>query len=360
MQETIYKKKNILITIPDLYSKGGVSAFLNSLFEGFENFNDIHFIPLEIGGHGKNILGVISDQLSLNRLLKENSNIDLAFLNPSLFIKSFFRDGVFAKQLVKKDVPFVVFFHGWDLEFEKKIDKRFVNFFLNSFGKAEKIFILSPDFRDKILEWGYRGEIIVETTMVENSLLQQNYVSSFNEDKIKILFLSRIVKEKGIFEMIEAFENISKIIDDIELVIAGDGEDFQELKRRVSDIKNIQMVGEVRGEEKISLFKESDIYCLPSYSEGLPISVLEAMLFGLPVITTRVGGLKSFFKNEEMGYLIEPKGIDELEEKMKILILDRTRRLKMRKFNLKYAQNHLTTSVVTKRIYKHLKDILEC
>jgi glycosyltransferase involved in cell wall biosynthesis len=346
---------NILLTTPNLSTVGGVSNFLNSLLLSFKRFDDIDFKPLQIGGHGKNLFGAISDQWNFYNALR--GDIDLAFINPSLLSKSFFRDGVFAKQLGRKGVPFVVFFHGWDLEFEKRVEKSFVSFFLNSFGLAKKIFVLSSDFRDKILEWGYRGEVVIETTMVDSSLVE-SLPTQRETNSVKILFLSRIVREKGIFEILEAFKNICKRRDGIELIIAGDGEDFEELQSRASQIENIRVVGYVEGDEKSRLFEESDIYCLPSYSEGLPVSVLEAMFFGLPIIATRVGGLKSFFREREMGYLVEPKKIKELEQRVEELILDSKNRKRIGEFNAQYAQKNLTDKVVTNRIYSHIKELI--
>lgn len=352
---------NILITVPKLSSSGGVSNFWNSLFSAFESFKDINFEVLEIGGHGKNILGPLKDQFRFHNKLKKD--INLAFLNPSLLSKSFFRDGLFAKQLVRNNQDFVVFFHGWDLSFQEKVTRKYQRFFQNTFGQAKKIFVLSSEFELQLLKWGYKGDIIVQVTTVDASL-----ASNFSLDKkiskqdlsqqIKILFLSRIVREKGVFELIEAFKLLEKKMNNLKLLIAGDGEDFETLKHRVCNERNIELFGNVEGAKKIKLFEESDIFVLPSYSEGLPIAVLEAMLFALPVITTRVGGLKSFIQEGEMGYLIEPKNIEEIEEKLELL-LNENRIQKISKFNHAYAHKHLINNVVAKKIHIHLEGLLK-
>ncbi len=349
----------ILVTVPNLATLGGVSTFWNSLLLAFQKFKDIEFVPLEIGGHGKNPVTPLLDQWNFNKSLK--SDIELVFLNPSMVIKSFFRDGFFAKQLNAKKVPFVVFFHGWDLDFEKSVDKHHVNFFLNSFGKAETIFVLSKDFKDKIISWGYQGRVVVETTMVDETLIsnftmEKRVEALATKKRIKILFLARIVREKGVFRTIEAFKNLSKDIDNIELVIAGDGEALDEVKALTSDIENISVLGRVQGQEKIDIFKNSDIYVFPTnYGEGLPISVLEAMLFGMAVITTHDGGLKYFFEDHKMGYVVDPTDISALEKCMRELVLDREKMLEFGKFNFDYAQKYLTNSTIAQRLYPHLK-----
>ena len=105
---------------------------------------------------------------------------------------------LFAKHLVKKKVPFVVFFHGWNLDFEKKVDVKYSRLFLGSLGKEEKIFVLSSDFKKKLQQWGYKGDIIMQTTTVNNNLLKDiEYNQDFKiNEELSILFLSRLLKEK--------------------------------------------------------------------------------------------------------------------------------------------------------------------
>ena len=122
----------------------------------------------------------------------------------------------------------------------------------------------------------------------------------------------------------------------------------------VENCVNIKMVGHVKGSEKAKLFKESHIFCLPSYSEGLPNSVLEAMAFGLPVITTEVGGLKHFFHDNKMGFFVAPGSIHELKEKLEILILDKEKMVEIGKYNYNYAHEKLLNNVVVKRISNQL------
>jgi len=351
--------KKILLIAPKLASKGGVSAFWNALILSFRSFHDISFKTVEIGGHGKNIFGLFGDMWKINKIDKKE--ISLAILNPSLLNKSFFRDGLFSKQLHRKNISFIVFFHGWDKEFEKQVEKKYINFFLHSFAYAQTIFVLSPEFKDKLIEWGYRGDIIVETTMIDDRLIEnfsfeENFKRKERTKSIKILFLARLEREKGIFEMVEAFEKLSKEIRNIELTIAGDGKDFKEIQQMVKNQNNIHLVGEVEGEKKIQLFQESDIYSLPSYSEGLPISVLEAICFGMPVVTTNVGGLKYFFQNGKMGKLIEPKDVGQLKDALKQLLSDKNLMKRVAKFNFDYGEKYLTNTVMAQRLYPYIKE----
>lgn len=349
-------KDYTLITTPNLKEHGGVSAYWNSLLPILSKETNIQTI--QIGGNKKNLFGPILDQLNFSKKIKENPS--LVILNPSLGIKSFFRDGLFAKKLIKRNIPFIVFFHGWNIDTERKIDHKYVNFFLKSFGKAKKIIVLSKNAKNKIIEWGYEGEIILETTTVSYDLIKNFNIEkrikhiNNNNNKIKILFLARLFKEKGIYELIEAFNLLKKKYENLELIIAGDGDEFHNIKKLSENDTSIRVLGHVEGEIKINCFQEADIYCLPSYSEGLPGTVLEAMAFALPVITTPVGGLKDFFIDKKMGYLVDVKDSISIEKKLERLILDKNHKKEIAIYNINISKNYINTNVVN-RIYKYIK-----
>jgi len=349
--------KKILIPLPNKVYKGGICSYWSAIFSSFKKISDVEFEVVKIGNRGKNIFGPLLDQWKFH---KASSGIDLVILNPSVQNRAFPREGLLAKQLIAKKIPFMAFFHGWDLEFEKKVTERYTKFFQNSYGHAEKIITLSPEAKEKIIEWGYKGEVIVETTVVDSTLVEDFSFETRSKDsnfskKIKILFLARMEVEKGIYELIEAFNELHAEFNHIELVLAGNGTAYEEIKDYVKNMNAISLLGHVEGEGKAKAFKESDIYCLPSYSEGLPVSVLEAMAFSLPIVTTSVGGLKYFFK-EEMGYTAIPQDSNDLKDKLKSLIVDHSAMKRMGKFNFDYAQEHLMSDSIVSRLHKHLID----
>lgn len=342
----------ILVTLPHLNSLGGVSSFWNALLPEFRARKEFEIIPLEIGGHGKNPFGPLVDQW---RLLKSVNKVDLCVLNPSLGARSFFRDGLFAKQLALRKRKFAIFFHGWDEDFEQMVTKRYIPLFKGTFAKAEQIFVLSKDFESKLREWGYTGVVTVVTTTIEGSLIQDFSISEkMNDlrstDKMRLLFMSRLVREKGIYETIDAFRKLRKSVPNLELLIAGDGKEMHRVVNETQNDADIEILGHLTGSKKREVFKNSHVYCLPSYTEGLPTSVLEAMVFGMPVITTPVGGLKYFFKDKEMGYFVDLKEEEDMAERLKDLILDRERMVRMGLYNHEFALNNLTANKVAERL----------
>ena len=352
--------KKILIPMPNKVYKGGICSYWSAMFSSFGKFSDIEFEVIKIGNHGKNIFGPPLDQWRFRKSSKPD--IDLVILNPSIQNRAFFREAIFAKQLISKRIPFIAFFHGWDLDFEKKVDSDYRRFFLNSFGYAKSIITLSLKAKEKIVDWGYTGRIIVEKTVVDSLLIEKFSLEKKRKNQdlsknIRILFLARMEREKGIFELIEAFERLQKDFKQLELIIAGNGTAFDDVRAKVLNIKNIRLIGHIEGDDKSYILEESDIYCLPSYSEGLPVSVLEAMAFGLPVITTSVGGLQEFFQEVNMGYTTVPKDVDDLVDKLKLLLLDHSKISKIGDYNFDYIQKYLTSDIVSKRLYWHLLEL---
>jgi glycosyltransferase involved in cell wall biosynthesis len=160
--------------------------------------------------------------------------------------------------------------------------------------------------------------------------------------------------------MLDAFKIIQKKHNEIELVVVGNGYDFDKAKRYVLDqkIDNVSFKGGLFGDEIITQFSNSQLYVLPSYhGEGMPTSVLEAMAFGMPVITRPLGGLNDFFESEVMGTLTEsldPK-VYAFEIEKYLNNIDKT--LKIAQFNHQYANDNFMANRVAQKIEADINDM---
>lgn len=130
--------------------------------------------------------------------------------------------------------------------------------------------------------------------------------------KKQIVFPARMVKEKGIWELIEAWELISKAFPDWTLVLAGpcDDKTSKEIVSRI-DSRGIVFLGELSHARLIELMQESYLMCLPSYSEGFPLVVLEALAAQCFVIATRVGAIPEIVSSD-YGILVQHRDVDAL------------------------------------------------
>ena len=284
----------------------------------------------------------------------------LIHLNPSLGFKSFIRDGLFALQAKQLGYPLLIFWHGWAKDFETVVEKNLLGFFTRTFAKADSFIVLASEFEQKLREWGVTVPIHRGTTNVDESLLagvdvQAKWTDSARLSQIKILFLARLERAKGVFETVEAIKSLMNKKFPVYLTIAGDGRIRKELEEYTRSLnltpQDVRFTGDIRGADKIRAFSEHHIYCFPtSYGEGLPTSVLEAMAFGMPVVTTSVGGLKDIFKNGKMGFFTKSTAPEHIAQQLEKLINNPKLMKQISEYNYQYAQQHFMSSKVAERI----------
>jgi len=348
---------NILLTLPGLHDQGGVSNYYNSLTSYLCQYHSITCFEVGSFNSKYNFSHPLVDQL---RFIKELlfHNIDLVHINPSLNLKSFLRDGLFILWAKRKKIPVIVFYHGWDNNFYDKITGILYFFFNLTYKKADTFIVLASDFKSKLLHKRISQPIYLLTTAVSDDLIRNDLVEHrINEREVSsianILFLSRLERDKGIYETIDAFNILVNQGKNIYLSIAGDGSLTSNIKKYINSLglnDRIKMIGYVKGIDKQQTYLSHDIFCLPSYSEGMPIVVLEAMSFGLPVVTRPVGGIKDFFKNGEMGYISESKEPLEIANCIKKILDNHESYNSMSLYNYTYAKYNFMASKVARKL----------
>jgi len=351
----------ILITIPNLKDPGGVASYYNSILPYLHTSCDINIITHQIGSsHSKfSLFHSVLDQF---RFIKKIifQRFDIVHINPSLNFKSYLRDGLFTfwAKIMKKNV--LVFFHGWEDYFFNNISG-LLNFFFNmTYKKADLFIVLASDFRTKLRSKGITQPIQLMTTAVDEVLMQDFSIETkIDHMKLsgcsRILFLSRLEKEKGFFESIDACKLLVDQGYDIYLTVAGDGPAKQEAENYLRELglqHRFKMAGYVKGRNKQETFANHDIFCFPTnFGEGMPNAVLEAMAFGMPVVTRAVGGLKDFFENGKMGYLVETTNPEEIACGLKNLLDNEQNYYSISEYNYNYAQEHFMASKVAAKLY---------
>ncbi len=146
-----------------------------------------------------------------------------------------------------------------------------------------------------------KGLDLEDFTLKDNEIRKKIGLS--DDDRV-IIYVGRLIYGKGVQDLIYAFKKIEKEFDNVKLLIVGDGDYRKELEK-LKD-KNIIFLGETSHDDVVRLLNASDIFVNPSYSEGLPTTVLEAGAVGLPVIATDVGGTREIITNDINGFLIPP------------------------------------------------------
>lgn len=282
---------------------------------------------------------------------------DVVILNPSLRYYQLFRDSLYViiARLFRVDI--VTFIHGWDDNVADKLIT-YPSFFTQTFGKSLFINVLYSGFRNKLLKAGIKTPILLSTTKVSNSLLDSFDVNLRTGKVNQLLFLARLEISKGILIVLDTYLKLKRKYPYLKLSVCGTGSALNEARQYVYDnnIADVLFHGNISGELLAKQLKESDVYLLPTtHGEGMATSVLEAMAFGMPVITRPVGGVCDFFVDGEMGYLLNSLDSDYYVQAVEKLINDSclTRNISLR--NHTYAIKHFLASEVTNRFENNIK-----
>ena len=155
-------------------------------------------------------------------------------------------------------------------------------------------------------------------TSNKNVLLVYNPISlsgreQSNNGKLNILFLGRLGKRKGVYDLLECVNQNKEYFQSkkARFILAGDGE-VEKTRQFVADHELTDLVevpGWILSEQKEKYLKTSDILILPSYNEQMPMSILEGMGYGYPILATNIASIPEMVKHGENGYLFEPGDI---------------------------------------------------
>lgn len=345
----------ILINTPDIHKLGGVANH----YKGLKNYwsEDVQYNY--VGGR-KGIPGpicLVYDYLKFVFYCAFR-NYDVILLNPSLGKTAIIRDKVFLRIAKLFSLKTVVFFHGWEENLANEIDKNPLQF-SKVFNKADGFIVLATTFKQHLHSWGINSPVFLNTTKVDDSLLQ-NFSINEKQPNQTVLFLARIEENKGILTAIEALKHVHIKYPDCRLNIAGDGGALEKAKKYVhkSGIKRVTFLGNLTGQEVSRAFEDASIYILPTHGEGMPTSLLEAMAFGLPIISRPVGGTVDFFENGKMGFLFESLNPEDYAAKI-IDLLDNPEQIKsIGKYNHSYACQHFLASKVASSLEGIIREVI--
>lgn len=260
------------------------------------------------------------------RIVHVHSSSDTSFWRKRIFIN-------LAKMFGKK----VIFHcHGGDFhEFTSKHHKAVTK----TIAKCDCIIALSESWKKWFEEtFNHRNIVVIK------NVIALPHVQKIKHDDFVLLFLGRLSERKGIYDLIDVLAQHKAEFDGkVKLLFGGDGEveQVKELLKKHNLTGIAEFQGWVAGEEKEHLLNIANAFILPSYTEGLPISVLEAMSYSLPIISTTVGGIPEIVKNGVNGYLIEPGDKEAMYNAIRSLMSNKQLRDEMGKKSDKIVQAHL-------------------
>lgn len=238
---------------------------------------------------------------------------DVFHINSTFDNRSFLRDGLISFILAVRRRNFFIQFHGGDINNVSMLKKPvFKKIFRRLLSLSTKVLVLTDSQKRSIF-----SVLECESSLIYNFLDYEPVANKrYVGDEISFLFLSRVDKKKGIFELIEAFH---KLEGNLKLKIAGTGPDLENVMCRVEQLgmtDKVIFLGFINGKDKASVYQSSDFFILPSYEEAFPYSILEAQSFGMPVIATRVGAVDRIISQGINGYLLDSPNEENIQQAM--------------------------------------------
>ncbi len=253
-----------------------------------------------------------------------------------------------------KDLPFVLIiklfnvipiYHLHGKGIERKIENKFIKWIYRKVFNQSVIIHLAKSLLEKeIIPLNLKKSKLI---YVENGVpvFQIKNIKTIAKKSINILFLSNLFESKGVFIALEAFAIVSKNQNDVVLhLVGGFGNNAVEQKIKniiIENNLNIKLHGPLYDNEKVKIFLESDIFIHPTLNDTFPLVILEAMQFGLPVISTIQGAIPEIIENNITGFLVKENDSESLSNKIQYLIEHEEKRKEMgvNGFN-KYMKNY--------------------
>lgn len=185
-----------------------------------------------------------------------------------------------------------------------------------------------------------------------------------SDGHVNALFLGSIGPRKGAFDLIEAAAMVDQPDDDFHIWLAGYEErpgDLQIAQKRIDELglqRCCELVGVVKGQQKMDLLHRMDLFLLPSHNEGLPMAILEAMAAGKPVISCPVGGISEIVLDGINGFLVPPGDTQALAEKIKLLAREKELRRQMGEKSLQIVEQELTVDAYVRRLTSLYEELI--
>ncbi len=215
-------------------------------------------------------------------------------------------------------------FRGAAEKIKPLIDAKRFNEFPNFLKSLDAYHCVSNNMVDELEKFDIdRGKAFVNYPSIDSEKFEYSLEYSFNpNEQVKIISVGRLHWKKGIDIALLALSKLKKQGHFFKYYLVGDGFEFEKLKFMSKNLNlenEVVFLGYKSSVEVSQLLKESDLFLLPSYSEGLSNSALEAMCCGIPVVSSRAGGMNEAIDDDQNGFLFDLGDVDGLYLKLKAI-----------------------------------------
>ena len=308
--------------------KGGVSAVVNNLYDaGLDKKVNLVYIGTMVdGSKARKALQAAAALVRFvfampgTDIVHVNLAADASCMRKMIFMKA---AGIFHKKIL-------IHSHGGDFQgfyYERCSEKKRQRV-KEALNRAELFLVLSQEWKE------FFSDIVApEKIHVLHNAIPIPEKEKADYSSHRAVFLGRLCKEKGVGELLEAVPLIQKAVPDFSLELCGFWENGNEaLKEKAEALSDaVRCPGWISVAEREKLFEECSIFVLPTWFEGQPISLLEAMAAGMCVAASRVGGIPPVIGDESCGLMFEPKDPEAIAAAMAALLQEEGLRQRMGK-----------------------------
>jgi glycosyltransferase involved in cell wall biosynthesis len=323
----------VLVCGPHRDALSGVSTHVNLLM-GSSLAEDFELVHFQVGSEGRRegrlarLLRLVASPFALFAAILFRQ-VGVVHLNTSLNRRAYWRDlgYLLVAKLLRARVVWQV--HGGDLPREFATRRAGLAFLRWTLGLPDLVVVLASS------ELAAYSELVPAQRVVAipNGIDCRPYarvptVRSHAQRALRLVYIGRLAREKGLFETLQAVRVAVELGVDARLVLAGDGPEREALERYARSLglsARVSFPGPAFGEDKVQLLAGADVAILPSYSEGLPYALLEAMAAGIPVLATPVGAIPDVVTHGIHGLLVKPRDCLAIAEALAALARDRER-----------------------------------
>ena len=233
--------------------------------------------------------------------------------------------------------------------------KRVLFYFLVS--RFTKGIVLSNSLKHNLTPFLEDKNIFSLPNFAQDYLYKED--KKFVKDELRIFYLSNLMKEKGIFCLLNALKNLEKNNIIYKAKIAGniDQKYSKEILNLFTELKNAEYIGVVNGDDKKNLLEWGNVFVLPTFykMEGQPISILEAMATTNLVVTTNHAGISDVFQDKINGYFVEKNNENSIQKILSYLAANKSELKKIAEYNKTFFLNNFTVDIFKKNLLEIIK-----
>ncbi len=317
--------RSVLMVGTDLEGMGGVRAVVRGYVDGglFERYPCVYVASHRAGSAWVKIFTALKAWVRVMVLLRK---LDAPLVHVQTASRgSFWRKAVVCLMARLAGRPYIVHLHGGGFtrfyEHESGPIGRYV--IRSTLANAALVIALSGEWRERLLRIcpTARVEVLHNGVAIPDKV--QNRVAGQRETTT-LLFLGHLLPDKGVYDLVKAFAQVCQQLPDVRLVLGGVGQTaaVRELASELGLQPRVELPGWLGAQSKAAAFAAGTVFVLPSYHEGMPMALLEAMSWGLPVIATPVGGIPQIITHEVNGLMVAPGDVTALASAIMRLLRD--------------------------------------